>query len=107
MSGACEVDYVEFPSIDNVSSRQFFSAAFCWTSVGFILSCDEIRGAGLLARVESGEAVKSAGSLAVIHTTDFKAAKCAVIVAGGTSTLPLKVPGGQRFHFPEPGARDE
>ena len=107
MSGAYEIDYVEFPSIDNVSSRQFFADAFGWTFVSFSPSYDEIRGAGLLAGVDSGQAVKSAAPLAVIRTTDFEAAKRAVIAAGGVITLPLfEYPGGRRFHFREPGGSE-
>jgi hypothetical protein len=35
MSGAYEIDYVEFPSIDNISSRQFFPGAFGRSFVTF------------------------------------------------------------------------
>jgi hypothetical protein len=52
MSGAYEIDYVEFPSIDNISSRQFFPGAFGRSFVTFSPSYREIRRAGLLARVE-------------------------------------------------------
>lgn len=107
MAETYQIDYVEFPSIDNVRSRKFFADAFSWHHVSFSPSYDEIRGAGLLAGVESGEAVKTAAPIAVIRTSDFEAAKQAVIAAGGTITLPLfEYPGGRRFHFREPGGNE-
>jgi predicted enzyme related to lactoylglutathione lyase len=102
-----EIDYVEFPSTDNARSRQFFADAFGWHHVSYSPSYDEIRGAGLLAGVEAGEAVRTAAPLAVIRTDDFDAAKRAVIAAGGVITLELfEYPGGKRFHFREPGGSE-
>ncbi|MDB5540380.1 MAG: glyoxalase protein [Devosia sp.] len=107
MAGTYTIDYVEFPSIDNVRSRQFFADAFGWHSVSYSPSYDEIRGAGLLAGVESGESVKSAAPLVVIRSSDFEEARRAVLAAGGTITLPLfEYPGGRRFHFREPGGTE-
>lgn len=101
------IDYVEFPTTDNRLSREFFVNAFGWHFKSYSGSYDEIRGAGLLAGVESGEAVKTAAPLAVIRAADFEAAKAAVVVAGGTITLELfEYPGGRRFHFREPGGTE-
>ena len=99
-----EIDYVEFPSTDNHASRRFFADAFGWQHVSFSPSYYEIRGAGLLAGIEAGEAVKTAAPLAVIRADDFETAKREVIAAGGAITLELfEYPGGKRFHFREPG----
>ena len=54
MSDTHEIDYAEFPSIGNVSSRQFFSDAFGWNFFSFSPSYAEIRSAGPLAEGESG-----------------------------------------------------
>lgn len=35
MSEAHDIDYAEFPSIDNISSRQFFSEAVGWNFLSF------------------------------------------------------------------------
>lgn len=102
-----EIDYVEFPSTDNIRSRQFFADAFGWHYLSCSPSYDEIRGAGLLAGVEAGAEVKTVAPLAVIRTDDFEAAKRAVVVAGGVITLELfEYPGGKRFHFREPGGSE-
>jgi predicted enzyme related to lactoylglutathione lyase len=101
------IDYIEFPSTSSQKSRDFFAAAFGWTFANFSPSYDEIHGAGVLAAIESGDAVKTAGPLAVIRTSDLEKARSAVIAAGGEITLPLfEFPGGARFQFREPGGTE-
>jgi uncharacterized protein len=107
MTGTYQFDYIEFPSRSSAKTRDFFAAAFGWTFKSYSPTYDEIVDVGILAGIESGDAVKTAAPLAVIRCTDLEQARRAVQAAGGVITLPLfAFPGGRRFHFREPGGAE-
>jgi uncharacterized protein len=103
-----KINYIEFVSTDVARSKQFYSTVFGWNFEDWgpdyiSFSAD---GAGIDGGFMKGEA-RPGGPLVVLYAADLAATEQAIIVAGGSITVPtFEFPGGRRFHFRD-GAGNE
>lgn len=102
-----QIDYLEFPSANGLKTRQFFAEAFGWSFLDFGPTYHGIEAAGIDAGIQGDPAEATAAPLPIVRTDDLEAARRAVELAGGVITRPpFDFPGGQRFHFREPGGNE-
>ncbi len=101
------IDYVEFPSADASAlqrSQAFFGAVFDWNYKSWDNHYVDTAGSGIGSGLNADAAQRSQQPLAVIYTDRLAAVRDKVIAAGGQITRDtFSFPGGQRFHFREPG----
>lgn len=98
------IDFVEFPSSAASTSGQFFARAFGWTTTPCGPDYADVAGAGMTLGFQSDPDERSSAPLVTIRTDDLDKARRDVEGAGGVITVePFEFPGGQRFHFREPG----
>jgi hypothetical protein len=103
-----KINYVEFVTTDVARSKQFYSAAFGWTfeDWGPDYISFQSAGAGIDGGFRKGEA-QIGSPLVVLYATDLAATEAAIVVAGGSITVPtFEFAGGRRFHFND-GAGNE
>ena len=99
------LNYIELPVAGVAEAKRFFGEAFGWSFADY--------GPGYAAHEEApcqlglnggGDGEATAAILPVIEVADLAATRAAVLAAGGTITRDIfAYPGGQRFHFREPG----
>jgi len=101
------IDYLELPTGDIAASRGFFEAVFGWHFTTYGPSYLGIDDAGLDTGIQADPAEATAAPLPIIRTSDLASAYDRVVAAGGLITrAPFDFPGGQRFHFREPGGTE-
>lgn len=99
-----KIDYIEFSSPDLPATRQFFKDAFDWGFKDYGPDYQEITDGGVDGGIAAGPL---APPLVVLWTDDIEAALTRVTGAGGQITRPIfAFPGGERFHFREPGGTE-
>ncbi|MDO5605852.1 MAG: VOC family protein [Paracoccus sp. (in: a-proteobacteria)] len=99
-----KIDYIELTSPDMPATKDFFAAAFGWGFNDYGPEYQELTGAGLSGGIASGAV---APPLVILKTDDLEAALARVTAAGGEITKAIfDFPGGQRFHFREPGGTE-
>jgi hypothetical protein len=101
------INFIELPTSDLSASRRFYTDAFgmAFTDFGPTYSCMMTGDVDLGLQADAEEA--TAAPLAVIAVDDLDKALEAVKKAGGTITRGVfAFPGGQRFHFRDPGGNE-
>ena len=109
MGEPVKINYIELPVADMGASKAFYSAAFGWNFVDYGPAYAAFEGAGIDGGLNAASSRKPAseGALVVLYADDLEAALEAVKAAGGTVTKPVfTFPGGQRFHFTDPGGNE-
>ena len=102
-----KINYVEFATRDMAATKAFFAAVFGWdfTDYGPDYASFSAASAGLDGGFFSGEPV--CGALVVLFSEDLKVSREAVLAAGGEIVKDIfGFPGGERFHFREPGGNE-
>jgi predicted enzyme related to lactoylglutathione lyase len=68
----------------------------------------DVHGAGVALGFQADTTEQPTAALVTIRTDDLDGARRAVEDAGGVVTVePFDFPGGQRFHFREPGGSEQ
>jgi hypothetical protein len=113
------IDYVEFSTNDLSASKKFFREAFDWKFVDYgtdysAFNTGQMRG-GFFSAASSSPASASPSvpasspnnPLIVLQSDDLNASVELVVKFGATISKPiLAFPGGERFHFLEPGGNE-
>ena len=104
------LNYVEFPSTDIDATKAFFGSAFNWGLVDYGPDYTAFAGRGLdggFFRSDQCSQTFNGAALLVFYSGDIAATQAKVERAGGKILKPLYAfPGGQRFHFTEPGGNE-
>lgn len=101
------VFYLEFPALDLVVTKQFYSQAFGWTFQDYGPAYVAFEDGQLSGGFYQTEDAASRGPLVVLWGDDLEASQRAVEQAGGTVTKPVfSYPGGRRFHFTDPSGNE-
>lgn len=104
------IDYVEIPSRDLNATKTFFSTvfAFSFTDFGPDYTAFDRQGLdGGFFKSDSVSSTASGSALVILFTDNIVASRDAVTSAGGTICQDIfEFPGGQRFHFLEPGGSE-
>ena len=98
-----QIAYLELPSIDIATLKQFYAEIFGWTFQDYGPDYAAVEGAGLDGGFNADPSHKTRTPLAIIETNEIEAMEQKIRDAGGTITLPIfAYPGGRRFHFLDP-----
>ncbi len=99
--------YVYFPLSYCAASKCFFEAAFGWSLTEFGPSYAATTTGDTDIGLDSDPGESVTAPLAVIRVDYLEATLSDVMAAGGTITRDIfAFPGGQRFHFREPGGNE-
>ena len=100
------IDYVELPGGDLKATKQFYEKAFGWEFTDYgpsYAAFDE----GLDGGFNADPADQARAPLVILFASDLPKMAAKVEAAGGTITRPIyDFPGGQRFHFRDPGGNE-
>ncbi|MBC7800579.1 MAG: VOC family protein [Gemmatimonadaceae bacterium] len=100
-------NYIELPATDIASSQDFYSRAFDWTFTDYGPTYAATTTGDVDVGLQADPTHATAAPLPVIQVPDLAAALNSVRAAGGTITRPpFAYPGGQRFHFRDPGGNE-
>ena len=102
------IDYVELPSATaHELSRAFYSRAFGWQFTDFAPNYSATTSGDVDIGLQGGPSDGISAPLPVIRVEDLEAAFDAVMKAGGVIAKAIfAFPGGQRFHFIDPGGNE-
>lgn len=104
------IDFVEFPAATVAvleKSKRFFTAAFDWSFQDWGDDYVDTNSSGLGSGFNADPEHRPSAPLVVIFSSDLRAARAKVLAAGGQITRDIfSFPGGQRFHFKEPGGNE-
>jgi len=105
-----KINYVEFPAVDLIATKQFFTQAFDWQFEDYGPEYSAFSNQGLdggffkspmSAKAEQGSA------LLILYSDNLPETQAKVLSAGGiVSKAIFSFPGGQRFHFIEPSGNE-
>jgi len=104
------LDYVEFQTKDIQASKTFFTEVFDWSFEDFgtdytAFSNQGLDGGFFLSQFSSSQ--KNGGALLVFYSQNLEITQEKIIAAKGVILKPIfAFPGGQRFHFLEPGGNE-
>ncbi|SEC57013.1 VOC family protein [Terriglobus roseus] len=102
-----QVAYLELPTQDVASLKQFYGSLFGWSHEDFGPDYAAVHGSGLEAGYNGGSDGRSRAPLAMIVTDHIEAMEGQVVAAGGKITVPtFAYPGGRRFHFTDPAGNE-
>lgn len=105
-----KINYVEFPCRDFAATRKFFTLVFGWTFTDYGNEYMAFSNAGLeggFYRAELASEYQHGGALIVFYSADLSATETKIKENGGRIVKPIfSFPGGQRFHFTEPGGNE-
>jgi len=105
-----KINYVEFPAVDLVATKQFFVRAFNWQFEDYgpeytAFSNQGLDGGFFKSPMKATTAQGSA--LLILYSRDLQASLDKVLSAGGLISKDIfSFPGGQRFHFIEPSGNE-
>lgn len=110
MSNHEKINYIELPSQDLKATKAFFSEAFGWSFQDYGDTYTAFSGAGIdggFFLADQSAAVETGTALVVLYSQDLEHSLQKVKKLGGTISKPIfSFPGGQRFHFKEPGGSE-
>jgi predicted enzyme related to lactoylglutathione lyase len=102
------IDYIEMPSRDLATTKQFFAALFGWSFEDYgpdYASFDDGRMVGGFFTSDQAWTTATAAPLIVFYSPDLAASLADVKRLGAEITREIfEFPGGRRFHFTAPGS---
>ena len=105
-----KINYLEMPSRDLDTTKQFFSAAFGWSFIDYGPDYVAIENAGLDGGFFKSDkiAITENGSvLVVLYSSELENTVEKVKNAGGKIIQDIfSFPGGRRFHFTDPNGNE-
>lgn len=103
------INYIEFPMLDVVKTKKFYSEAFGWKFTDWGESYISFDGAGVAGGFNGLGEVKpeKPGVLVVLYANNLEK-KCEVVMAAGGKIKQAiySFPGGRRFHFADPNGNE-
>ena len=101
------IDYIEFPALDTVKSKEFYAGVFGWKFEDYGPTYSSFHDGRLAGGFAADPVEKPAKPLVVIYATDLEAAQQSVERAGGSIARAIfSFPGGRRFHFTDPSGNE-
>ena len=101
------INYVELPSKDYATSKDFYAKAFGWKLTDFGPTYAATTTGDVDMGLQGNMSEATAAPLVVIDVDNLEDALAAVQKAGATITLPIfQFPGGRRFHFRDPSGNE-
>ncbi|MFW2440998.1 MAG: VOC family protein [Arenicellales bacterium] len=105
-----KINYVEFPSKDIQATKHFFVQAFGWSFQDFGPEYSAFSNQGIdggFFKSELSSSTNNGAALIVFYSQDLKATQAKIEKANGSIVKQIfSFPGGQRFHFTEPGGNE-
>ena len=110
MSEHGKISYVEFPTTDLTTTKQFFQSVFGWSFKDYGPEYASFSSQGLdggFYQSELRSLTDNGAALIVIYSESIEATQTKIERSGGKIVKPLfSFPGGRRFHFCEPGGNE-
>jgi len=107
MAATGQIDYVEFPAIDIVKTKKFYSDAFAWKFEDYGSDYTSFTDGRLAGGFYLDPHAATQRPLVVIYAENLEALEAKVKSAGGHIVKPvLSFPGGRRFHFTDPNGNE-
>lgn len=110
MTGAAQIDFVEFPARSVAALQQavaFYRQAFGWQYQQWGEDYADTRDSGVGSGLNADAAHRGLAPLVVLHTVDLEQARQSVLAAGGVLVRDIfAFPGGRRFHFTDPASNE-
>ncbi len=110
MSQHEKLNYVEFPSLNILATKAFFTSAFNWKFVDYGDEYTAFSDQGLdggFYKSNNANLTENGGALLVFYSEDIEVTQEKVILHGGHIVRPIfDFPGGCRFHFTEPSGNE-
>lgn len=101
-----KIDYIEFPSIDLIKTKTFFTEVFHWQFKDYGPEYTSFNDGRLRGGFYQGD-VNSKGPLVVIYASELEATQTKIENAGGKIVKQIfSFPGGRRFHFHDPSGNE-
>jgi uncharacterized protein len=104
------IEYIEFPvsGADELTRTQaFFTHVFGWSYKSWGDDYADTTSSGVGNGLNADATHRPTQPLVVIYSDDIQATRATIIAEGGTITRDIfAFPGGQRFHFKEPGGNE-
>ena len=105
-----KINYIELPTKDIDQTKAFFSTVFDWIFTDYGPEYSAFSNAGIDGGFFSADLASTAANgsvLIVFYSADLAGTQAKIETAGGLITKPVfSFPGGQRFHFTEPGGNE-
>ena len=99
------INYIEFPLVKNVETKQFYTQVFGWEFTDRGANYVSFSGTDVDGGFngEGGAQISAPGVLVVLYADDLPQKLMEVEKAGGEIIKPIyQFPGGKRFHFIDP-----
>ena len=101
------IDYIEFPAVNIMATKQFYSTVFGWTFEDYGPDYTSFHDGRLAGGFKTATGTPARSPLVVLYATDLEATEARVKAAGGTIvTETFSFPGGRRFHFTDPSGNE-
>ncbi|WP_445384073.1 VOC family protein [Robiginitalea sp. IMCC44478] len=101
------IDYIEFKASDLEKIKSFYSSVFEWKFTDYGPTYTSFEGSGVAGGFEISENPTVNGALIVLYHENLKAVMEKIEAAGGSITRDIfAFPGGERFHFQDPGGNE-
>lgn len=104
------INYLEIPSANLLASKVFFKTVFDWKFTDYGDEYTAFSSSGLDGGFYLSDKLSSTNNgavLIVLFSNNLAQSQSEVEQAGGTITQAIfKFPGGERFHFTEPGGSE-
>lgn len=104
------INYLEIPSTDLPATKAFFTTVFDWAFTDYgdqysAFATPEMQGG--FYHAETPSLTRTGGVLVVFYCQNLATCQQRIEQAGGNIVKPIfSFPGGQRFHFCEPGGSE-
>ncbi len=110
MSKHEKINYVEFPSKNLTTTKDFFTEAFGWsfTDYGpeYVAFTDEGLDGGFY-KSDLNSTIDKGSALIILYSNELEKTQSKIQKAGGIIVKPIfTFPGGRRFHFTDPNGNE-
>jgi len=105
-----KINYVEFPAVDLVATKRFFTLAFDWQFEDYGPEYTAFSNQGLdggFFKSPKSATTEQGSALLILYSDKLQDTLAKVVSAGGLISKDVfSFPGGQRFHFIEPSGNE-
>ena len=105
-----KINYIEFPSKNIKTTKDFFKKVFGWSFVDYGPTYTAFSNEGIdggFYQSDLSSSTENGSALIVFYSEDLEQTKLKIESAGGTINKPIfSFPGGHRFHFTDPNGNE-